>query len=183
MTPYWFVIVVVIFHICWHHFHETPCVQHHNIFLKGHAMICTWGHGCWVSYKMKSTKGITIFITNTILWDTWMLHQNEIYFFQQDFVYLRTYEWTTLAIQTLKECFYRLQLFTIQIFQKQTTPTEPKLEAHLAVGNTLACQSQLESWNMSYFHSSLNCLNSSAFIEESNQNWSHSFWIKIKACH
>lgn len=126
---------------------------------------------------------LTIFITNTILWDTWMLHQNEIYFFQQDFVYLRTYEWTTLAIQTLKECFYRLQLFTIQIFQKQTTPTEPKLEAHLAVGNTLACQSQLESWNMSYFHSSLNCLNSSAFIEESNQNWSHSFWIKIKACH
>lgn len=155
MTPYWFVIVVVIFHLCSHHFHETPCVQHYNVFLKGHAMMYMWGHGCRVSYKMKSAKGITVFITNTIF----MRHldaTSEWNIFLPTRFCLSGNLWmnNTCNTNSKSECFYRLQLFTIKIFQKQTTPTVPKLKVHLTVGNTLAWQSQLESWNMSYFHPS-----------------------------
>lgn len=113
-----------------------------------------------------------------------MSYQKEIYFFQQDLFYLETYEWTTCTTETLKsDFFYQLQLFSMKIFQKQITPTVPKLEVSVTVGNTLAGPWQLKSWNVSYFHSSYNCLSSSAFIEENGQNSTHSFWIKIKACH
>lgn len=155
MTPYCFVITVVIFHACWCHFHKTPCVQQHNVFLKGHAVICVWVHSCWVSYKMKSTEGITIFTINTIF----MRHLNVIsewnIFLPARFFYLRTYEWRTVAIKSFKsDFFYRLQLFSMKIFQKQINPTVPNLEVHLTVGNTLAWQSKLESWNVHYVHSS-----------------------------
>lgn len=140
-----------------------------------------WGHGCWFSYKIKSTEGITIFTTNTIFMRHLDARSEWKCFFQQNFVYLGTYEWTACAIKTSKsEFFYRLQLFSMKIFQKQTTPSMPKLEVHLAAGNTLAWQSKLESWNVNYFHS---CLSNSAYTEQSDQNSTNSFWLQIQACH
>lgn len=175
--------MVVIFHACWCHFHETPCVQHHNVFLKGHAVICMWGHGCWVSYKMKFTKGITIF-TNTIF----MRHLDVIpewnIFLPARFC-LSGNLWMNNIHNKISKKWLFLQ--TVTVFHDNISETNHSYCTYARSTSdcrkSLAWQSHLESWNVNYFHSSYNCLSSSAFIEESDQNSRHSFWIKIKACH